>query len=136
MPRAKHPTKAREAKRRGRAPRRRKRRAGNPRAAIEDALLTIADELDLVDQMLGCVPVLTMALQTMQDDPRAEGSIEHWISVFGKGHAAPKRSGQHVDPEILRMELQSAPEWLGDAARWRLQRVGRLLDAIRHSSKR
>ena len=102
-----------------------------------ELLLSIADELDSIDGMLRCVPELKYAACLVRDGESSDEVVDP-IGHLLKTHGGKRKRGVQVDEEedveALRRELLGAPDAMIDAARWRLGRVRRLVEILRHSS--
>ncbi|MCI0350414.1 MAG: hypothetical protein L0Z53_13395 [Acidobacteriales bacterium] len=98
-----------------------------------DLLLTIIDELDLIDGMLRCVPELSMAVRLIRDEESADEALDPIASLI-KIHSG-KRRRQHDraadDVVDFRLDLLGSPDAMVDTARWRLKRVRTLLEVVR-----
>lgn len=111
----------------------RKPTSGRAAVAAQSAMLIdVADELDLIDGMLRCVPQLHLVLQLVETEDStdlAHDPVGHWLEAL----RASRPQGSDEDNEALRdsqITLGETPNALVALARWRLGRVRALLEGV------
>jgi len=114
-------------------------RRPRPPLSLEDSeiWLAFADELDLIDHLLRCVPELTLAAQLAQnEDLRADPSdpIGDWLKEYRgrvSGRSSPIPRDGEDDASHSRTDILSAPDAMVDVARGRLERLRLFLETMR-----
>jgi len=99
--------------------------------------LAFADELDLIDHLLRCVPGLTLAAQLVQNaglraepsDPIGDWLKEHGGRVSGRSSTIPRDGEDHASRSGT--DILGAPDAMVEIALGRLERLRHFLETMR-----